>query len=153
MASQKEENWFGILSFGVFILLFALFFIIVPDYWSSVEAFFGDFKFEEVASNVVFPVPQSHHPVVYETIMRFCVVFGLFQFVVLALRLYFRSKVNKVAETVSNIVTWLGAAYMFNLLLIRATVDFWFPFLGGVIVVFGVSLIVRSVVNLLPWRR
>jgi hypothetical protein len=152
MASQKDENWFGLLSFGVFILLFALFFVIVPNYWSLVEEFFRDFKFEEVASNVVFPVPQGHHPVVYETIMRFCVVFGLFQFVVLALRLYFRSKVNKVAETVSNIVIWLGAAYMFNLLLLKP-VDFWFPFLGGLIVVFGVSLIVRSVVTLLPWRR
>ncbi|MCW4051883.1 MAG: hypothetical protein NWE78_01570 [Candidatus Bathyarchaeota archaeon] len=152
MESKKDENWYGLLSFGVFIVLFALFFVIVPNYWSLVEKFLGDFKFEEVASNVVFPVPQSTHPVVYETIMSFCVVFGLFQFVVLALRLYFRSRVNKVAETVSNIVIWLGAAYMFNLLRLKP-VDFWFPFLGGLIVVFGVSLIVRSVVTLLPWRR
>ena len=152
MTPQKDENWFGLLSFGVFILLFALFFIIVPNYGSLVVEFFQDFKFEEVASNVVFPVPQNPHPIIYETVMRFCVVFGLFQFVVLALRLRYRSKVGKVAETVSNIIIWLGAAYMFNLLLMKP-LDFWFPFIGGLIVVFGVSLIARSIVTLLPWRR
>ena len=132
-------------------MLFALFFLIVPDYGAEVMDFFGDIKFREVASNVSLPAPGTHHPVVYQTAMNFCIVFGLFQFFILALRLFLRSSVSKAAETVSNIVLWLGAAYMFNLLLLRDAR--WFPFIGGLVAVAGLSLVARSLVRLLFWSR
>ena len=132
-------------------MLFALFFLIVPDYGTKVMDFLGDIKFREVASSVSLPAPGTHHAVVYQTVTNFCLVFGLFQFFVLALRLYFRSSVSKAAETVSNIVLWLGAAYMFNLLLLRDAT--WFPFVGGLIAIGGLSLVARSLTKLLFWRR
>lgn len=128
-------------------MLFALFFIIVPNYGKEVEGFFGSFKLKEVASNVFLPAPEGQHQVVYQTVTNFCIVFGLFQFFILALRLYFRSSVSKVAETVSNIVLWLGAAYMFNLLLSRAAT--WFPFIGGLVTVLGLSIVARNLIKLL----
>jgi hypothetical protein len=140
-----------VLSFGFFIMLFALFFIIVPDYGKEVEDFIGSFKLKEVASNVFLPTPEGPHQVVYQTVTSFCIVFGLFQFFALALRLYFRSSVSKVAETISNIVLWLGAAYMFNVLRLGAVT--WFPFIGGLVVVVGLSIIARSLIKLLFWRR
>ncbi len=152
MPRHREEKWFGLLSFGFFILLFALFFIIVPNYSIEVSDFFNDIKMQKVIPNVLFPAPKTHHPIVYETVMRFCIIFGLFQFFVLALRFYDRSHVSKVAETISNIVIWFGAAYMFNLLLSESP-SFWFPFIGGIIAVFGASIIARSLVTLLFWRR
>ena len=148
---DRREKWIGLLSFGFFIMLFALFFIVVPNYYAKVSEFFRDFESQEVVHNVSLPAPVHHHPVVYETVMRFCIIFGLFQFFVLALRFYFRSSLNKMAETTSNIVLWLGAAYMFYLLMSNP-VDFWFPFFGGIIAVIGFSLIARSLVVLLLWR-
>lgn len=148
---DRRESWIGLLSFGFFIMLFALFFIIVPDYYTEVSGFFKDFELQEVAYNVSLHAPVHHHSVVYKTVMWFCIVFGLFQFFVLALRLYFRSSKSKIAETTSNIVLWLGAAYMFNLLLSK-TVK-WFPFIGGIIAVIGFSIIVRSLIVLLFGRR
>jgi len=149
---DRRENWIGLLSFGFFVMLFSLFFIIVPDYFEKVSIFFNDFKLQEITHNVLLPAPAdvNEHLVVYETVMRFCIVFGLFQFFVLALRLNFKSHMNKVAETTSNIVLWLGAAYIFSLLLSKAIE--WFPFVGGIITVVGVSLIARSLVVLLFWR-
>jgi hypothetical protein len=132
-------------------MLFALFFIIVPDYGKKVEDFIGSFKLKEVASNVFLPAPEGPHQVVYQTVTNFCIVFGLFQFFILALRLYFRSSVSKVAETISNIVLWLGAAYMFNILRLGAVT--WFPFIGGLVVVVGLSIVARSLIRLLFWRR
>lgn len=134
-------------------MLIAMFFIIVPHYGESVEGFFNDITQErtEVASGVFLPAPQRPHPEVYSTAMRFCIVFGLFQFFILALRLYFKSSVSKMAETISNIVFWLGVAYMFNLLWGK-TVE-WFPFIGGIIAVIGFSIVVRSLITLLFWRR
>ncbi len=148
---DEREKWISLLSFGFFIMLFSLFFIIVPNYYVRVTDFFGDFELKEVASNLFLPAPAGLHPVVYETVMRFCIVFGLFQFFVLALRFYFKSSVKKIAETVSNIVLWLGAAYVFNLLLSKAVA--WFPFIGGIIAVIGFSIIARSFVILLFWRK
>ncbi len=150
MPHDRREKWIGLLSFGFFIMLFALFFIIVPNYYTEVSEFFRDFESREVADNVYLPAPVHHHPVVYETVMQFCIVFGLFQFFVLALRFYFRSSLNKIAETTSNIVLWLGAAYMFYLLMLENVA--WFPFFGGIIAVIGFSLIARSLVVLLLWR-
>jgi uncharacterized membrane protein YgdD (TMEM256/DUF423 family) len=151
MPTDGRDNWLGLLSFGFFLMLFALFFVIVPDYGNRVVEFFQDIKLREVASNVFLPAPQATHSVVYETAMRFCTVFGLFQFFILALRLYFKSSVSRMAETISNIVFWLGVAYMFNLLL-SETVE-WFPFIGGIIVVIGFSIVARSLITLLFWRR
>jgi len=150
---DRRENWIGLLSFGFFVMLFALFFVIVPNYYAEVLAFFEDFELRNITDNVLLPAPThvNEHHVVYETVMRFCIVFGLFQFFVLALRLNFKSHMNKVAETTSNIVLWLGAAYMFNLLLSEA-IKKWFPFIGGIIAVVGVSLIARSLVVLAFWR-
>ena len=77
---DKKSNWIGLLSFGFFILLFALFFIIVPDYSSKVTDFFKDFELVEIALNFYLPAPLHRHPLVYETVMRFCIIFGFFQF-------------------------------------------------------------------------
>jgi len=144
---DPRERWIGLLSFGFFILLFALFFIIVPNYFERVKDFFNSFKLQEVARNIQLPAPEGSHPVIYETVTRFCIVFGLFQFLILGLRLYFRSSISKTAETVSNIVTWLGSAYMFSLIL--ANKIGWFPLFGGVIAVFGISLVTRGIVTLI----
>lgn len=151
MHHDRRDNWIGLLSFGFFIMLFALFFIIVPNYGKEVERFLGSFKLKEVASNVFLPAPEGNHQVVYQTVTNFCIVFGLFQFFILALRLHFKSSVSKMAETVSNIVLWLGAAYMFNLL--SRTQTSWFPFIGGLIAIVGLSLVARNLTKLLFWRR
>lgn len=151
MPHDRRENWLGLFSFGFFIMLFALFFVIVPDYGGRVLDFFESFELKEVSSNLFLPAPDGHHPVVYETVMQFCMIFGLFQFSILAFRLYFRSAVSKIAETFSNIVFWLGSAYAFYLLWSEAVE--WFPFIGGMIAVGGFSIIVRSLVTLLFWRR
>lgn len=133
-------------------MLFALFFLIVPNYGDKVAEFFTDFKLKEIAPNFFLPAPEHPHPVVYETVMQFSLIFGIFQFFILGLRLYIRSTLSRIAETVSNIVFWLGAGYMFYLLTWNP-VRFWFPFIGGIIAVIGFSIVARSLVTLLFWRR
>ena len=152
--SDRRENWIGLLSFGFFIMLFALFFVIVPDYYTKVMDFFQSFELQEISGNILLPAPVGQHPVVYNAVMQFCIIFGIFQFAILGLRLYFKSPVNKMAETTSNIVVWLGAAYMFSLLHARALgAPEWFRFLGGIIAVLGLSLIIRSIIILIFWKK
>ncbi len=158
MSHNRRDSWIGLLSFGFFIMLFAMFFLIVPDYGDKVVRFFQDFKLQEVAPNFFLPGPEHYyrdvHPYVYNAAMQFCLIFGMFQFLVLGLRLYLKSTLSRIAETVSNIVFWLGAGYM-TYLLTQNTIPtrFWFPFIGGVIAVIGLSIIARSLVTLLFWHR
>lgn len=154
MPIDRRESWLGLLSFGFFLMLFALFFVIVPDYGETVVGFFKDIEMKQVVPGVSLPAPGGppmRNAIIYENVMHFCLIFGIFQFAILALRFYFRSTVRKVAETISNIVGWLGAAYAFSLLL-AGTLE-WFPFIGALIVVGGFSIIVRSIVMLLLWQK
>lgn len=150
---SSRENWIGLLSFGFFIMLFALFFVIVPDYGNKVLAFVNSFRLEKILNDVpILPHPTGSHPEIYQAAMQFCLVFGLFQFFILALRYYVKSSITKISETISNIVLWLGASYVFNLLLTNDT-GWWVNFIGGIIAVSGFSLIARSLIILMFWRR
>ena len=150
--TNSREKWIGILTFGFFIMLFALFFVIIPDYWDKIMAFFGSFELKEIGAIPIFPQPTGSHPEVYQAVTQFCLVFGLFQIFILVLRLFIKSPLTKISETVSNIITWLGTSYVFNILLTEGT-DWWSNSIGGLIAVLGLSLIARSIIILLFKRR
>jgi len=152
MTKSSRENWIGLLTFGFFIMIFAIFFVIIPDFWDKVVAFFESFKLDEIVGISIFPHPTGSHSEIYQAITQFCLVFGLFQFFILALRLFIKSSLTKISETVSNIVFWLGASYIFNILLAEGT-GWWTNSIGGIIAVLGFSIIVRSLIVLLFWHR
>jgi len=144
----EKRDIFGLVSFGFFLVLVGVIWIITPNLSEEVRNFFEDFKLkEEVFPNVLLPAPQSPHPVVYTAIARFCFVFGLFQIFILVLRFVFREPVDKLAGTFSGMVFWLGAGFVANMLS-AATIK-WFAFLGWIIVLIGLSLVIRSLVVLL----
>ncbi len=146
--ANSREKWIGILTFGFFIMLFALFFVMIPDYWDKIMAFFGSFELKEIGAIPIFPTPTGRHPEIYQAVTQFCLIFGLFQIFILVLRLFIKSPLTKISETGSNIVTWLGASYVFNILLTEGT-GWWVNSIGGLIVVLGLSLIVRSIIIIL----
>jgi len=145
---QKEQDKLGIASVGFFFFLIGVIWIITPSLSQKVIDFFNSFTFEkEIFLNVPFPAPTGAHRVVYTALARFCFVFGLFQIVILVLRFFFREPLNRMAGTFSGIVFWLGAGFVSNLLAARAIE--WFGFLGWLIVLIGLSLVVRSLLILL----
>ena len=145
---REAQDKLGLVSFGFFILLIGVIWVITPNLFEKVIDFFKDFKLEEeIFPNVSLPAPAGPHPVVYTALARFCFVFGLFQIAILVLRIFFRESLDKVAGAFSGIVFWLGAGYVSNLLAAR-TID-WFGFIGWLIVFIGLSLVVRSLLVLL----
>lgn len=150
--TSDREKWIGLLTFGFFIMLLAMFFVIIPNYWDKVIAFFESFELKEIVAIQIFPHPTGSHPEIFQAVTQFCLVFGLFQIFILVLRLFIKSSLTKISETVSNIVLWLGASYIFNILLTEGT-DWWFNSIGGLIAVLGFSLIARSIIILLFRRR
>lgn len=147
---RYREGLFSALSAGFFFLLVGAIFVIMPNLFGKIQAFFSDFDVVRVPNTQIFlPAPASprDHSVVYSSVARFSLVWGLYQIVVLALRFLARSPSSKKAETVSNLVFWLGANCLINIFLDETTTaTTWFVFWAVIIMVVGVSLIVRAII-------
>ena len=82
--------------------------------------------------------------IVYQAAGQVSVALCVFQIVILALRFVIPSSWGKRAETVGNFVYWAGAAFLIQTFLVENTQ--WFVFWSTIIMLAGVSLIVRAVV-------
>ena len=69
------------------------------------------------------------------------------EIIVLIFRVYLRSPVTRKAETIENIVFWLGASYLTATYLVNMTIPGeWFVFWAGIILIFGLALVARAFV-------
>jgi hypothetical protein len=152
-----SEGLFSALSAGFFLLLVGTLFVITPNLFDKLQAFFTDFTLKEPIphlANVFVPVPEhlGQHTVVYTAAGQFSLVWGVFQVIILTLRFVVGSPVSKKAETAGNIIGWLGTAYLIDVLLTSAlftgfnALENWFVFWAALIMLIGVSLIVRAAI-------
>jgi len=163
-SNKHRESLISAISVGLFFVLIGSIFMTTPNLFEKILAFFRDFDIVRVphTSNIFLPAPVHPftHRVVYVAVEHFSYVWGLFQVVVLALRLVTRSPLRKDAETMSNIVFWLGTGFLTRTFLIEtvrlpllAEMERWFVFWSGIIMLLGVSLIVRAIVLAVAPRR
>lgn len=153
-AYKYRESLIGAISAGFFLIMIGALFIITPRLFDGVLAFFDDFDIIRVFPNaaIYLPAPRSplSHSIVYTAVERFAFAFGVFQIVILALRFAARSAVNKKAETVGNLVFWLGLGYLTRTLLLEPTIwtqlTTWFVFWSAVLMLVGVTLIIRAII-------
>ena len=144
---SEGTDWLSIVSLGFFLVLLGVIWIITPDLSNEVIDFFKDVHLENMTENIILPAPEHSHPVVYRAAMQFCLAFGVFDIVILALRFVLRESMDRKTGTISGIVFWLGAGFFLNML---AAGDIgWFGFLAGLIIVIGLLIIVSSLVKLL----
>lgn len=147
---REERDWFGFASFGFFLILIGIMFLVIPNIFSYVETFAKSFNLTEVSpgSGVFLPFPTGPtHMEVYSAIMYFCLVFGVFQIVILVLRFAIKSSVDKKAGTLGGIVFWLGAGIFAYTLVVGGNGN-WVLFLAGLIVSIGLSIMVNSLAKL-----
>lgn len=154
--TRKEWGWHeGLITAvavgGTFILI-GLIVILTPNFTSKVGAFFGDFTFVYYpfgSGTISFPAPENPqiHLSLFTSAMYFAVGIAVLQMVILPLRLAFKSRLSRIAETVGNLVFWAGAVVVANVFLLAGTVDGWFQFWASLIIIVGVSLIIRGIVQ------
>jgi len=156
---RHREGLISAISVGVFFILVGAIFLTTPNLFNNIIDFFSNFDLVHVPhlDNVYLPAPvhpfSSTNRVVYTAVEQFSYAWGLFQLVILALRFVARSPLNKDAETVSNIVFWVGTGYLIRTFLIETIrlplltgLTRWFVFWAGIIMLLGVSLIIRAIV-------
>ncbi len=147
---RRGEGLFSAVSAGFFFILVGAIFVTTPNLFDKIIAFFRNLSIVSVPNMVILlPAPTSprNHLVVYSAVTQFSLVWGLYQIFVLALRFVARSSLDKKAETASNIVFWLGASYLIPIFLNGTTTYItWFAFWAGILMLIGVTLIVRAIV-------
>jgi hypothetical protein len=160
LSSEASAGWsrdryqrddVGWISFGAFLILIAIIYLTTPNIVSEVRDFALDFKLVQLFPNIWWPVPSSNHPVLYNAAEMFCYAFGLVELGILGLRFAKRSPIRGKAEASSSVVFWLGAGYVLGML--SQGVLSWLSFLGALIILIGISIVVRSLILMFARRR
>ena len=152
LPENKKENLVSAIYIGfIFILLAALYFINAhTDLWDIFNHFLNTFVFAQVPGTTVqLPAPEAPwaYLVLYKAAFQFCLGIGIIEIAVLTLRVWLFSPLPRKAETIENLVFWLGTSYLVVTYLINITIiGEWFVFWAGIIVIGGLSLVARSFV-------
>jgi uncharacterized membrane protein YfcA len=152
---SPHEALITALAVGGFFIILGSVFAFTPGIVQKNNSFFSDLKsvtfpFGSPGStmSLLGPAHPSEHDGFYTAVVNFLLGVGILQIVILALRLYVKSPIKRIAETVGNLIFWLGAAVMANVFLLAGTLNGWFQFWSALIVLIGVSLIARFFVYL-----
>jgi hypothetical protein len=138
---RDDTGW---ISFGAFLIIIAVIYLRTPNLVHEVEAFVRDFRLVQIFQNFWWFVPSTSHPVLYAAVEQFCYAFGLVHIVILGLKFARGSSTHGKAQTLSDIVFWLGAGYILSVLAQGGLS--WLSFIASLIILIGISIIARALV-------
>jgi hypothetical protein len=150
-----HEGLITALSIGGFFIILGIIFGLTPAISQNTNTFFSDlttvrFPFGSPGSTVSLfaPAHPVDHQSFYTAVVTFLIGVGVLQIVILVLRLAVHSRIRLIAQSVGDLIFWLGAAVLANVFLIAGTQSGWFQFWSSLIVLIGVSFVARFFVYL-----
>lgn len=152
LSDKKREGLFTAIFVGaIFILIALVYFINLPtNLWQNIVDFFMSLTLVQVPGTPLYlPAPQNPGAYIglYNAAFEFALGIGFLEVMILLLRVNFRSQVSRKAETIENIVFWLGSSYLVTTYLVKMTIPGeWFVFWAGIILIFGLALLARGFV-------
>jgi hypothetical protein len=151
---SRGEAVISAVSAGLFLVLVGVIVIINQNLWSNIRNFFNDFTQVTVTNTQVSlpaPATPAAHTAVYSATFQFALGIAILEILILAMRFGVGSRIRRKAQTVGDLIFWLGAAYLlYNLADMKNTLSvsqqqtMWFQFWAAIIILFGISLIVRA---------
>ena len=152
------EGLITALAVGGFLIILGVVFALTPGIADKTNTFFNDLttvtrNLGSSTINLPAPAHPAEHLDFYTAVMNFILGVGILQIVILALRLAVHSRIRRIAQSVGDLIFWLGAAVAANVFLLAGTLSGWFQFWAVLIVLIGVSLIARALVYLVGRYR
>jgi hypothetical protein len=154
LTESRKENILTAAYIGAVCIVLAVIYIahLPVSLWNSVVDFFMSLTLSPVpGTGIALPAPSNPaaYTELYLAAFQFAIAVGILEVAVLFLRVLLHSPVQRKAETIENIVFWLGASYLVITYLVNMTIQAeWFVFWAGVILIFGLSLVARAFVLL-----
>jgi hypothetical protein len=154
LSDKKKESLFTAIYVGAVLIIIALIYSIHlnDDLLNSTVNFFTSLTLSSVpATGIALPAPANPaaYITLYNVAFQFSLAIGILEILILALRVVLLSSVSRKAETIENIVFWLGTSYLVTTYLVNMTIPSeWFVFWAGIILIFGLALVARSFVLL-----
>ncbi len=152
LSDSKKENLLTAIYVGSIFIILAVVYFIHNNLLGGVVDFFMSLTLATVPGlGLALPAPgnPSANRDLYLAGFQFALAIGILEIVILALRVSFHSSVHRKAETVENIIFWLGASYLVITYLVNMTIESeWFVFWAGIILIFGLSLVARAFIIL-----
>jgi len=155
LTESRKENLLSAIYVGsIFITLAVIYIVNLPsiNLWDKIVDFFMSLTLAPIpGTGVSLPAPSNPagHIELYSAGFQFAIAIGMIEIIVLVLRVVLNSPVSRKAETIENIVFWLGASYLIGTYLVNMTITAeWFVFWAGIILIFGVALVSRAFVLL-----
>ena len=150
---SPQEGLITALAVGGVFIIIGLVVALTPNMVEKINGFFGDlttvsfpFGGNNSTISLVAPANPAQQIGFFTAIMNFILGVGILQIVILALRLGVHSPIGRIAETVGNLIFWLGAAAAANVFLLAGTQSGWFSFWALLIVLVGASLVARGMI-------
>lgn len=149
---SKKEGLITALYIGCLFIILAVVYLLNlrVNLWGNVTGFVSTFIFTQVPGTSIWlpaPANPAAYIALYKAVFQFCIGVGILEIVVFTVRNWFNSPLPRKAETIENIVFWLGTGYLVITYLVNITIiSEWFVFWAGIILVGGLSLIARSFV-------
>jgi hypothetical protein len=151
-AYKNAEGLVTAIYIGSILIAISLIFFYHGSILIGLTNFFSSLTLAQVPGTGIYlpaPLTPAAHIDLYTAAFQFCLSIGILEIIILGLRFLFNSPIKRKAETIQNIIFWLGASYLIiTYLTDAATINTWFVFWAGVIMIVGLSLIARAFVLL-----
>jgi len=147
-----HEGLITALAVGGFFIILGAVFGLTPGIPQKTIDFFSDFTAQSYpfsGGTLVLPAPAhpAAHLDFYGAVINFMIGIAVLQVIILALRLWAHSRLGRIAETVGNLTFWAAGAFVANMYLLAGTLSGWFTFWAALIIIIGVSIVVRVIIR------
>ena len=157
LTDKRKESLVTYVYVGAIFIILALVFVLNTGISGKIINFFSTLTLAQVpGTNIALPAPSipSAHTQLYDIGFQFTISVGILEIVTLMVRILLHSPFARKAETIQNLVFWLGTSFLIMTYLINIILQTeWFVFWSGIILIAGLALVTRALIILLARRN
>jgi hypothetical protein len=156
-ADKRKESLVTYIYVGTIFIILALVFVLNTGISGKIVNFFSSLTLAQVpGTNIALPAPSLPlaHIQLFSIAFQFTISVGILEIVTLIVRILLHSPFPRKAETIQNLVFWLGTSFLIMAYLVNITLQTeWFVFWAGIILIGGLSLVTRAFITILARRN
>ena len=157
LTDKRKESLVTYVYVGAIFIILALVFVLNTGISGRIVNFFSSLTLAQVpGTNIALPAPSipSAHIQLYDIGFQFTISVGILEIVTLMVRILLHSQFARKAETIQNLVFWLGTSFLIMAYLVNTSLQTeWFVFWSGIILMAGLALVTRGIIIFLAKRN